>query len=187
VIREATNVKISTTIDRQVLLDAVTASATAGLPAERAARMQQLLDELVRDWYREAGTDQDARAVLDLLRRELDASLAGKPAAARIDAVHAAVLDRRIRRLGVQTFELGKRIIDGGVSRDDARPQGESLMKEIEAVAAEVRTLADASARARLGRDLQEASMEALYAIEGSAMSHRLSHYASDAQPPRVF
>ena len=178
---------MSTTTDRQVLLDEVTASATIGMSASDAARTRALLDELVRDWYREAGTDDDAQAVLDLLRREHGASLAGMPPSARIDAVRAAVLDRRIRRLGVQTLELGKRIIDGGVPRDDARARGEALMKEIEAAAAEVRTLADPGTRARLGRDLQEASMEALYAIEGKAMSHRLSHYASDAEPPRVF
>jgi hypothetical protein len=178
---------MSTTTDRQALLEQVTASATAGMSDPDAARMRALLDELVRDWYREAGTDDDAQAVLDLLRRELDGELAGKAAAARTDTVYAAVLDRRIRRLGVQTLDLGKRIIDGSVERDDARARGEALMKEIEAVAAEVRTLADADVRARLGRDLQEASMEALYAIEGKAMSHRLNHYASDAEPPRVF
>jgi len=82
-----------------------------------------------------------------LLRRELDASIAGTSATARVDVVRAAVLDRRIRRLGVQTFELGKRIVDGGVPRDDARAQGEALMKQLEAVTAAVRMLADASAR----------------------------------------
>lgn len=177
---------MSTTIDRQALLDEVTASATQGLAGADAGRMRELLGELVSDWYREAGTDDDAQAVLDLLRREHDAALAALAPAARLEAVRAAVLDRRIRRLGVQTLELGKRVIDGAVPREEARARGEALMKEIEAVAPEVRALADAEARGRLGRDLQEASMEALYAIEGKAMSHRLSHYASDAGAPRV-
>jgi hypothetical protein len=178
--------KMSTTTDRKVLLEQVTATATAGMSAAETGRVKLLLDELVTDWYREAGTDDDTQAVLDLLRREFDAELGGMAPAARIDAVHAAVLDRRIRRLSAQTLELGKRIIDGGVPADEARAGGEALMKEIEAVAAEVRTLADADTRARLGRDLQEASLEALYAIQGKAMSHRLSHYASDAQRPHV-
>jgi hypothetical protein len=177
---------MSMTTDRQALLDELTASATAGMPDASAAGVRQLLDELVRDWYREAGSDADAQAVLDLLRREFDAAIDHKSAAGRLDAVRAAVLDRRIRRLGVQTFELGKRIIDGDVPRDDARARGESLMKEIEAAAAELRALTDVGARSRLGRDLQEASLEALYAIEGKAMSLRLGHYASHAQPPRV-
>src|ERR1700759_2733385 len=126
------------------------------------------------------GTDDDAPAVIDLLRKDFNAAMAGKPAPARLEAVRAQVLDRRIPRLGVQTFALGKQLIDGGVSRDEA------LMKEIDATASAVRALTDVGARARLGRDLQEASMEALYAIEGKAMSLRLNHYASDAQAPRV-
>jgi len=174
------------TTDRQALLDRVIASATIGMSPGDAARMRELLDELVRDWLREAGTDGDAPAVIDLLYKDFDAAVAGKPVAARIEAVRAQVLDRRIRRLGVQTFALGKQIIDGGVSRGEARPRGEALMKEIDAVASDVRALADAGARARLGRDLQEAGMEALYAIEGKAMSLRLNHYASDAQASRV-
>jgi len=171
------------TMDRPGLLDDVAAAATGGLAAGDAARMRELLDELVSDWYREAGTDNDAPAVLELLRGELAAALTDKRDTERLEIVRAAVLERRIRRLGVQTFELGKQIIDGRGDREQARARGKELMEKIEAVAAEVRTLADAEARARLGRDLQEASMEALYAIEGKAMSHRLSHYASDAQP----
>jgi hypothetical protein len=179
---------MSTTTDRQALLDELTASVTAGMPDASAADMRVQLDELIHDWYREAGGDADAPAVLEMLRRELEAAVARKSAVARQDTVRAAVLDRRIRRLGVQTFELGKQIVDGGgVPHDDARARGAALMKEIEAAAASVRTLGDASARARLGRDVQEASLEALYAIEGKAMSLRLGHYASHAQPPRVF
>jgi hypothetical protein len=171
------------TISRQELLDDVVAAATAGMAAGEATTMRGLLDELVGDWYREAGTDEDAPAVLELLRGELASALAGKGAAERLDVVRAGVLDRRIRRLGVQTFELGKQVVDGRGDREQARARGRALMDEIEAVAKEVRALADEAARARLGRDLQEASMEALYVIEGEAMSHRLSHYASDAGP----
>jgi hypothetical protein len=178
---------MSTTTDHQALLDELTAAVTPGMPDASAADARLLLDELVHDWYREAGSDADAPAVLDLLRRELETSIARKSAVARLDAVRAAVIDRRIRRLGVQTFELGKRIIDGGVTRDDARAQGEALMKQIETAAAAVRGLTDVNARTRLGRDVQEASLEALYAIEGKAMSLRLGNYAKHAQPPRVF
>jgi hypothetical protein len=178
---------MTTMINRYALLDQVAAGITPGLPAPDAARVRKLLDELVNDWYREAGDDSDAPAIIALLRKELDAALADKPSAARIEIVRCGVLDRRIRRLGVQTLALGKQLIDGSVAQEDARTQGESLMKQIEEVAAEVRTLTDSSARARLSGDVQEASMEALYAIEGQAMSHRLSHYARDTQPPRVF
>lgn len=174
-------------INRHALVDQVAAGITPGLAIPDAARVRSLLDELVSDWYREAGNDSDAPDVIALLRKELDAALADKPAAVRMEIVRAAVLDRRVRRLGVQTLALGKQLIDGTIAQEDARAQGESLMKQIEEVAAEVRTLADAGVRARLARDVQEASMEALYAIEGKAMSHRLSHYARDTQPPRVF
>lgn len=172
----------SMTPERQRLLDEVTTQVAGGLPAPDAVHLRALLDELITDWYREAGSDADAPAVLDLLRGELRDAIAGKPAVARIETVRAAVVERRIRRLGVQTFELGKRIVDGGVTRDDARARGEALLHEIEAAAAELRTLGDAELRARLGRDLQEASMEALYAVEGKAMSLRLNHYANDAR-----
>jgi hypothetical protein len=176
---------MSTIIDRQRLLDEVTAQVAGGLLALDATHLRTLVDELVTDWVREAGSDADAPAVLDLLREELQQAIAGKSTVARIEIVRRAVIERRIRRLGVQTFELGKRIIDRGVAPADARAQGESLLRQIEAAAAEVRTLGDASLRARLGRDLQEASMEALYAIENKAMSHRLNHYAQNAQASR--
>lgn len=169
------------TADRHALLEEVAATAATSLSSSDAVRMRELLEELVRDWYREAGTDDDAPAVLDLLRREFDASIAGTSAAARIDVVRAAVINRRIRHLGVRTLELGRQIIDGEVSRDDARARGESLMQEIEAVAVDVRTLADEDTRAQLSVALQEASMEALYAIEGKTMSLRLNYYARNA------
>lgn len=174
---------------RSAVLEPLIASTTAGMLAPDAVRTAALLDELVTEWDCEAGSDGDAPAVLDRLRRDFEVALAGKLGVSRLDAVLAEVLDRRIRRLGAQTFELGKRLIDGAVARDDARIRALAMMTDIEAVAADVRALTDVPARTRLGRDLQEVSMEALFAIEGQAMSLRLSHHASDAQLPplRVF
>jgi hypothetical protein len=177
--------KRSTVVNPKGLADEVATDVVAGLPASDAARLRELIGELVRDWFREAGTGKHAPAVFALLRRQLAQSLADVSAAARVDTVHAAVLDRRIRRLSVQTLRLGQEIIDGRVSRDDARALGESLLPQIEAVAAEVHKLADKSVGDQLGLHLQEVGLEALYAIDGEIMSHRLSHYIGRAPAHR--
>jgi dsRNA-specific ribonuclease len=174
------------TLDRQALLDRAVAAASGGMSNDDMPRMRELLDVLVRDWLREAGDDADAPAVIELLYKDFRTAIAGQPAQIRLAWVQAQVLDRSIRRLGVQTFALGKQLIDGTVARDAGKPRGEALLHELEAVTREVKDLKDPGAKARLMNDVQEASMEALYAIEGKAMSLRLNHYASDAQAPHV-
>lgn len=169
------------TTDRKALLETVTAQVIAGMSVDDAARTRPLLKKLVDDWYREAGTDDDAQAVLELLRGELEAEVRALAPAARVEAVRAAVLDREVRQLGVKTFQLGKQVIDRAVPPETASVQGQALMRLLDQAAGEVKKLADAAVRARLVRDLQEASMEALYAIHHKGMSLRLSHYASDA------
>jgi hypothetical protein len=175
-----------TQLDPQALLDSVVPFATTGLSAGDAARMRDLLAALVRDWQREAGTDADAPAVIAMLRKDFETALAGKSGATRLDAVNAQVVERELRRLGAQTFALGKQLIDGSVARDDGKARGQALLKELEGVGTKVRAVADVGLRDQLARDLQEASLEALYAVEGKAMSLRLNHYASDAQAPHV-
>jgi hypothetical protein len=54
------------------------------------------------------------------------------------------------------------------------------LLDEAEKLAADLRSLPGASQTPGKDRALGEALMEDLFAVEGKAMSLRLSHYASD-------
>jgi hypothetical protein len=63
-------------------------------------------------------------------------------------------------------------------------------MDDIASLAPQLRALDDSDDKRRLQRDLQEASMEALYAIERQGMSMRLNNAAHDLSdepgPPSV-
>lgn len=152
-----------------------------------------LIDELLDDWQREAGEDADAPAILALLRSEFLDAVRARDAARRHEVLLEHVLDRRIRRLSVRSLDLGRRVIEHAVTDEQARNQGEALMSAAQNIAPRIRELGDAEAVARLGRDLQEVTLEALYAIERKAMSRRLQDYMRDRQaqsgsePPHVF
>ena len=144
----------------------------------------ELVDELVDDWQREAGDGADAPAILALLRREFLDQAAARDEARRHDLLLEHMLDRRIRRASVRSWELGRRVVDGTIAADQARDQGEALMNVAKDIAPRIRELADAEVVARLQRDLQEVTLEALYAIERKAMSRRLDDYRRDVHAP---
>lgn len=151
----------------------------AGLSASDAARGHDLARALVADWEREADGKPEAKAILEILRSDFDAAAAGRTPEGRLELLQATLIERQINRLSVESFALGKAVIDGTVELDEAKRQGETLLASIEALNPEVRSLTDADTQRRLRRDLGEAMMDALYAVERKAMSMRLNNYAS--------
>jgi hypothetical protein len=155
-------------------------TALAGLPESEARPARQELSAMAADWLREAGSDADAPAILDLLRREFTEQLAGKSAEQRRDVVRSASLERRVRRLSAQSYALGQKIIEKKISAEEARREGEALMAATDALAPPWQAIVDENAKANLHRQIQDVRMEALYAVERKAMSARLSRYAAD-------
>jgi hypothetical protein len=153
--------------------------ALGGLPAAQATEARAELSELAADWLREAGNDRDAAEILALLRTEFHEKLDGKSPMERRDIVRWQSVERRLRRLSVQSYALGKKVVDGTIADDQARTEGEALMAASDAITARWKAIVDPQAKANIQRDLGEVQMEALYAIEKKAMSLRLGRYAA--------
>lgn len=146
---------------------------------------QRLLDWLAADWEREAARSSNPDAVRSFQREDLGARLRGSRGDARLEGLRAHVLARRIDRLGGRTFTLGKAVLAGTVADDEARVRGEELRQEVDALGAELRALEPSPELEPLRRELSDAAMEALYAIERKAMSPRLARESGqDDGPP---
>jgi hypothetical protein len=148
---------------------------------------RELLEWLVEDWAREADPTPNPDAVLRFQREDLEARTAGLEGPARLQALRAHVLARRVDHLGARTFALGKGILAGDVADGDARARGEALREEADALAAELSALPDSPGLEPVRRALGDAAMEALFAIERKAMSPRLAREGGEqAGPPQV-
>ncbi len=165
-------------IDTTAVLADLEGEWLEGLDGEARQEGETLLREIVGDWAREADPTPDPEAVLAIQRQDLEALADGGD---RLSALRVRALTRRAEHLGVETFALGRAILDG-TAGDDAQARGRALLDRAEALGAEVGTAADPrldTAR----RELSDATMEALYAVEGKAMSARLSRAAGDGPP----
>jgi hypothetical protein len=157
----------------------------ADLGGELTAEDRARLEWLEADWAREAEGTPDPAAVHRFQREDLDARLAGRDGAARLDAFRAHVLARKVDRLGARTFALGRAILDGSAG-DDARSRGEALRHEADGLAAELAGLPPDPALEPTRRALADAAVEAVFAIERGAMSPRLAREQGGGAP-RVF
>jgi hypothetical protein len=169
-----------THIDQAALVAELGARWLAGMDEAARAEGQKLLAELVADWAREAESDADPAAVQAVQKQDFEEAGQGQGPAQRLITLRTEVLERRIARLRVRTYALGKALIDGTVGRGAARDEGKLLLVEAEGLAVRVRAVGDAVAAARLQGALGDALMEALYAVEGKAMSPRLGRYQAD-------
>jgi hypothetical protein len=158
-----------------------------GLEGARRDEGERLLAEVVDDWAREADPTPDPDAVLRFQREDLDALGRGRDAAGRLDALRTRVLARRADHLGTETFRLGKAILAGEVQDPEARERGQELLRRAEALAGELRGLPPSPHADAARRELSDATMEALYAVERRAMSPRLAREApGEPGPPDV-
>ncbi|HZS39229.1 MAG TPA: hypothetical protein VFF06_20500 [Polyangia bacterium] len=171
-------------IDQKAVAAELERSLLAGLDGKQRDDGARLATELAADWAREANSDPDPPAVLEVQRADLDAAVSGKTPQQRLDVLRAQVVERKINRASVATWALGTGVVDGKIAGDAARAEGQKLLAQIDALTADVKTLADADTSKRLMRDLNEARMEALYAVERKAMSLRLNRYQQDHPAP---
>jgi hypothetical protein len=128
----------------------------------------------VDDWWREASSTPDPDAVLAIQRRELEQRAPGGGPAERLEALRRRAVERRIDHLDTAAFALGKDVLAGSVGDEEARSRGREYLDRAEALAGELDRLGTpAGDPAR--RELGEAVMDALYAVERKAMSPRLA------------
>jgi hypothetical protein len=166
-------------IDENAIKEDLRRAWLPGMGASEAREAEGLIRDLVADWAREANSDADPPAVLAIQKKDLDDLAASHPD--RLDALRIAVLQRQLNRLSAKSYSLGTDLIDKRLSADAGRGQGHALLQEIDVLLPKLASIQDAEAAKRLRRDLNEARMEALYAVEGKAMSIRLNHYLQDA------
>jgi hypothetical protein len=153
----------------------------AGLAGPDLDRGRALLGRLAADWLDEARAGGAlANQVLSILRSDLERDTQPLAPRDRLVLLEAEVLDRELRVLGNDSFALGKQIVDGNVADDDARSRGRALLSRLEAVAPKVDAITLEPKRVALRRQVDDAMLEALYAVERKAMSPRLGRYAQD-------
>jgi hypothetical protein len=127
--------------------------------------------DVLADWQREADSQDDPAAVHRFQREDLTAQLTGQDAAGRLEVLRRRAIGRKVDRLNVRALALGRRVLDG----EDGEAEGRALLTAAEELAPEVAALAGSPEKAAIKRDLDEAVMDALYAVERKAMSHRLA------------
>ncbi|MEO8539356.1 MAG: hypothetical protein ABI577_06405 [bacterium] len=142
------------------------------LHGEDKATAEKLLQWLTADWDRERRGKSHPEAVEKFQREALDESLGEAKGEEFLGRLRGFVLQRKAEQLSLRTLELGKEIKSGAVKDPDARTRGKALLKQVEALAAEAKLLP--AAVPALQRELGEAMMEALYAVERKGMSQRL-------------
>lgn len=169
-------------IDKERVIAELSPEWLAGLEGAELEEGRRLLAEIADDWAREADPTPDPAAVHRFQREDLEALGQGRDAAGRLDVLRIRAIGRRVDRLSVGTYALGRAILKGSVHDEDARGQGEALLREAEAIAAGLKRLPRSPETEPIHRDLGEAVMEALYAVERKAMSARLARDADQAQ-----
>jgi hypothetical protein len=174
-------------IDTERVLGELRAEWLDGLEGAQRDEAERLLAEVVDDWAREADPTPDPEAVLRFQRDDLETHGRGRDAAGRLDTLRTHVLTRRAEHLGTETFRLGRAILTGEAKDPDARERGRELLRRAEALAGELRGLQASPEADAAKRELSDATMEALYAVERKAMSPRLAREApGEPGPPDV-
>jgi len=143
-----------------------------GLSAAEREEGRRLLGEIVADWRREAAGTDDPEGVNRIQRQDLAALAGDLPP---LDALRTRAVTRRAEHLGSRTLALGRRVLSGDAGGDEAQAAGRELLAEAEALAPDLQALPDSPHATAARRELGDAVMEALFAVEGKAMSPRLA------------
>jgi hypothetical protein len=152
-----------------------------GLEGDERVQGDALLATLLGEWIAEAEASGIGDRVLAILRSDLDKAIAGAGPGERLAMLDAWVLERELRVVSRASLALGKQVIDGVVSDDEARERGQAVLARVQELAPRIERIA-ADRRAPLRRQLEDAMLEALYALERKAMSSRLNLYLRDKQ-----
>lgn len=157
----------------------------AGLAGDDVERGRALLGRLLPYWLEEARAGGAlGPQVIEILRNDLQRDAQPLSPRDRLVLIDADILDRELRALANDSFALGKQVIDATVSDDIARDRGRALLAQLELLRPRVDAIALDAKRLALRQQLEDALLEALYAVERKAMSPRLNRYAHDRPRP---
>lgn len=153
-------------------------------PVAPGSRAEALVAELYADWMREAGDDRHSDEILEQLLADWTDRVRGLDAAAVTAELERVVVERRVAGLGRESWRLGLAALglDPGLAPRDAAPLAEALTEQVGGLAASIRSLGPVPEVDLLHRDLREAAVELVYAVQGGAMSPRLARAAEDAR-----
>jgi hypothetical protein len=146
-----------------------------GLEGEDLQTGRRAVAEVLADWKREADGQDDPAAVHRFQREDLAAQLSGLDPAGRLGVLRARAVGRKVDRLNVRALALGRSVVSG----EDGEAEGRALLTAAEELAPQVAALPGSPEKAAIKRDLDEAVMDALYAVERKAMSQRLAREGS--------
>lgn len=165
---------MSAGIDQLAVVASLRPDWVEALVSTARPEAERLLAELVADWAREADKTADPAAVLVFQRQDLESAGAGLDGPGRLQALRATLLRRKVDNLGGRTFALGVAILDGSMASNASQARGRELLTEAEALGAQLKELPQTPDFFPIRRELGDAMMEALFAVEGKAMSSRL-------------
>lgn len=172
--------------NREAVITELSQAWLAGLSDPDREAGVALIRIFVDDWAREASTSPVPGTVLQILRADLAKILATTEPGQRLVSLNRYWLSRQIDRLSATTLALGKAVINGEISDDQARDQGQELLNRAEELAEHLQQLPDSPELQTLRLRLNDAMLEALYAVERKAMSLRLACYQHNGGAPTL-
>jgi hypothetical protein len=170
-------------VDQGALVSDLTSTWLADLGQADRERALPLARKLVADWAQEADPMPDPAAVVRFQREALEAT-AAQTGGGRLRALELELLRRRADRLSATALQLGLQVVDGNVADDDAGRRGRALLDQCEQLASELAGFDSNAATDAVRRSLEEATLDALYAVERKAMSPRLARARPAAGGP---
>lgn len=162
-------------IERDALVDELSSTWLDSLDGADREAGRRLLEAIVDDWAAEARGTPNPDDVLRFQRKDLDAAGARLGPADRLAVLRRRVLGRRVELLNARSHELGRAVVGEKVGDKRARRDGRALLDEAAGLARELRELPTSPELAPIRRELEEAMLDALYAVERKAMSSRLA------------
>lgn len=167
-------------MDQNQLLSDLSDAWLTGLSPDDYEAGQNLLNLLAADWIAEAQTSSTPDVVISILKDDLAHDMDQQDLDGRIQVLRQSVIQRRVDRLSAQTYQLGQAVVDGRINDSDAREEGRSYLQQAAALSAELEELNLPGQVEPLQRELADAMLDALFAVEREAMSLRLSRYLED-------
>ncbi len=168
-------------INQEKVFDELSSEWLSEFRGPESVEASELLRAIIADWASAANVSDDPEAINVIQRATLEPAVRERAPAGRLAVLRAKVLERRIQKLGTRTLALGKAIVDGQIDSDEARSTGEKLLAEAEELGPMIGAVDDQELMRPLRRELGEAFLEALFAVERKAMSLRLNRYKASS------
>ena len=165
-------------INQEKVFDELSSEWLSEFRGPESVEASELLRAIIADWASAANVSDDPEAINVIQRATLEPAVRERAPAGRLAVLRAKVLEQK---LGTRTLALGKAIVDGQIDSDEARSTGEKLLAEAEELGPMIGAVDDQELMRPLRRELGEAFLEALFAVERKAMSLRLNRYKASS------